>query len=206
LHRASSLLKIGAVFLAAGLTLGVVACSDDDDDGPTGISTPAATATAAAGATNTPTGSTGADDEDTVEITAVDYEYRDLPDTVDVGTTFTMVNDSDEEAHEVVAIRLPDTETRSVEELLELPEEELGELAMIEPSFVLVAGPGDTAEAVLGTGTLTQPGRYLFACFIPVGADPDEFLGAATGAEGPPDVAGGPPHFTEGMFAEVTVE
>lgn len=222
MSRYRSVLKFGAFALAAGLMLGVAACSDDDDDGG---ATSASTATPAAEATDTPdstgstgstgatgatgaTGGTGADDEDTVEVTAVDYEFEGLPDSVDAGTTFTMTNESEGEAHEMVAILLPEDETRSAEELLALPEEELGELAQTEPAFVIVAGPGEEGMAVLGDGSLTEPGRYLFACFIPVGADPEEFLGAAegTGAEGPPEVEGGPPHFTEGMFGEVTVE
>jgi hypothetical protein len=196
--------------------LGVVACSDDDDGD--GDSSPAATATQASetpestGATGATgdtgaTGGTGAEGE-SVEVTAVDYEFEGLPETVGAGTTFSLVNESEGEAHEMVAILLPEDETRSVEDLLALPEEELGELAAVEPAFVLVAAPGEEGMAVLGDGTLTEPGRYLFACFIPVGADPEEFLGAAesTGAEGPPEVEGGPPHFTEGMFAEVIVE
>ena len=205
MSRYRSVLKFGAVALAAGLMLGVVACGDDDDDAGTD-STPAATSTQAI-RTTTADETTGAEG-DTVEVTAIDYEFEDLPETVETGTTFTMTNDSAEEAHEMVAILLPEDETRSVEDLLALPEEELGELAQIEPSFVLIAAPGEEAEPVLGDGTLTEPGRYLFACFIPVGADPEELLGAAesTGAEGPPEVAGGPPHFTEGMFGEVTVE
>lgn len=203
-----TLMKFGAFALAAGLMLGVAACSDDDDGDTDADSTPAVSATqATTTTTTTASGSTGADSE-TVEVTAINYEFEGLPDTVEAGTTFEMTNDSEDEAHEMVAILLPEDETRSVEELLALPEEELGELAQIEPSFVLMAGPGEEAEAVLGDGTLTEPGRYLFACFIPVGADPDEVLTPpdSTGAEGPPDVAGGPPHFTEGMFAEVTVE
>jgi hypothetical protein len=44
-------------------------------------------------------------------------------------------------------------------------------------------------------------------CAIPTGVDPEEYLAAAAGAAGgPPDVAGGPPHFTHGMAAELIVE
>ena len=58
-----------------------------------------------------------------------------------------------------------------------------------------------------GDGTLTEPGRYLVLCAIPTGADPGEYLAAAAASEGgPPEgVAGGPPHFVNGMWAEVTV-
>jgi hypothetical protein len=44
-------------------------------------------------------------------------------------------------------------------------------------------------------------------CFIPTGADPQEYLTAAQEAtDGPPQVEGGPPHVVHGMFAEFTVE
>jgi hypothetical protein len=45
-------------------------------------------------------------------------------------------------------------------------------------------------------------------CFIPTGADPDEYLAAAAASEGeaPTGVAGGPPHFVNGMYAELQVD
>lgn len=77
-----------------------------------------------------------------------------------------------------------------------------------EPEAVLLARPGsDETIPAVGDGTLTEPGRYVIACFIPQGADPDEYLNAAAESEGgPPDVAGGPPHFVLGMQAELRVE
>jgi hypothetical protein len=59
---------------------------------------------------------------------------------------------------------------------------------------------------VLGDGTLHEPGRYVVLCGIPLGADPQAYLDAAQTSDGPPDVPGGPPHFTAGMFAELVVE
>ena len=53
------------------------------------------------------------------------------------------------------------------------------------------------AEPGVGTGSalvdLKKPGRYAAVCFIPVGTHGD--------TEGD-----GPPHFTEGMVSEFTVE
>ena len=44
-------------------------------------------------------------------------------------------------------------------------------------------------------------------CFIPTGADPQEYLDAAAETdEGRPQVDGGPPDFVHGMYAELTVE
>ncbi|MCU0275033.1 MAG: hypothetical protein MUE34_17560, partial [Acidimicrobiales bacterium] len=108
--------------------------------------------------------------------------------------------------HELVVLRLPDTEERSIEQLLALPEEELDFLADSEPAMVLIAPPGERGQTVVGDGTVLEPGRYAVICAIPVGADPAEYLEAAQTSDGPPDVAGGPPHFVEGMFAELVVE
>jgi hypothetical protein len=46
-------------------------------------------------------------------------------------------------------------------------------------------------------------------CSIPVGADPEAMAAAAENPEaGPPptDPDAGPPHFTEGMYADLVVE
>lgn len=140
-----------------------------------------------------------------VTVTAIDYGYVGLPDEVPAGTEIALVNDSEVEVHEFVAVRLDDDETRSVEDLVQLPPEELGALfAGVET--VIIAPPGADGFAVEGDGTLDTPGRYAIVCVIPTGADPDEYLEAAAAAEGgPPDVAGGPPHIAAGMFAEVVV-
>lgn len=138
-------------------------------------------------------------------VTAVDYAYEGLADEVAAGTEIALVNESRREVHEFVAVRLDDDETRSVEELVQLPPEELGALfAGVEA--VIVAPPNSDGFTVEGDGTLGSPGRYAIVCVIPTGANPDEYLAAAAEAEGgPPDVAGGPPHIAAGMFAELVV-
>jgi plastocyanin len=181
-----------------GLAAITAGCGDDDDD---------AADTSATETTAADTSAAEDVDADVIEVIAVDYGFDDLPATVPAGTTLTLQNSSDREVHELVAMALPAGETRSVEELLALPEEELGALFAVQPGTVLVAPPGEGSFAAVGDGSLTEPGRYVIACFIPTGADPEEFLQAAQEAEGgPPQVAGGPPHFTAGMFAELTVE
>ena len=180
-HRSS--LRSGVAALAAvGLTVGLAACGSDDND---------------ADEADEPTGP--------VEVTAIDYSYVDLPDEVPAGTEFTLVNDSDKEVHEFVALLLPEDEERSVEELVQLPPEEFQASFLPTVQTVLVAPPGSPGMVVEGDGVLTEPGRYAIICVIPTGADPDEFMAAAAESEGPPDVAGGPPHIVEGMFAELTV-
>ena len=144
----------------------------------------------------------------TIEVTATDFHFGDLPSTVTAGTTLTLVNDAPTELHELVAFRLADDETRTADELMALPPEELG--AIFEsgpPAMVLLTPPGADQVVAVGDGTLSEPGRYLVICAIPTGADPAEYMEAAAEAEGgPPEVAGGPPHFAHGMYAEVTVE
>jgi uncharacterized cupredoxin-like copper-binding protein len=176
-----------------------MACGDDDADDAAGTTT-----TAAGGTTTTD----GNDEAETIEVTLTDYAFEGIPDEVPAGTTFTVVNESEIELHELVAIKLPDDEDRSVEELLQLPEEEQMELmGGGEPAAVLLAMPNSSDQiAAVGDGTLTEPGRYLIACFIPTGADPNEYMQAAQESEGgPPQVAGGPPHFVQGMYHELRV-
>ena len=123
------------------------------------------------------------------------------------GTKLAVENISETELHEIVAFKVHDGETRSAEELLALPEEELLAAVGPMPTTVLLAAPGAPQIEALGDGTLAEPGRYLLLCGIPTGVDPDEYLAAAAeAAGGPPEVDGGPPHFTHGMFADLVVE
>lgn len=139
-------------------------------------------------------------------LALVDYAFVGLPDTVAAGTEFTVVNDAPEELHELVAFRLPEGEERGLDELAQLAPAELEGL-LGAPATVLLAPPGGEQIAAVGDGTLTEPGRYAVMCFIPTGADPQEYLQAAAETEeGPPQVDGGPPHFVHGMVAELTVE
>ncbi len=142
----------------------------------------------------------------TYEVRAVDYGFEGLPERVAAGSSFTMFNESAVELHELVAIRLPEGEERTADELVQLPPEELaGFFPLVET--VIIAPPEADGFAVEGTGTLSEPGRYLIICAIPTGANPDEYLAAAAEAEGgPPQVAGGPPHLAMGMYGEVLVE
>ena len=148
------------------------------------------------------------DGDDTETVTAADYSFQGLPSSVDAGTTLELKNSSTKELHEMVVFRLPDSERRPVGDLLKLPEAEQETIFSGEPAMVLLAPPGD-GEMIkaVGDGKLTEKGRYAVACFIPTGADPAAYLQAAgPDSEGPPQVAGGPPHFTQGMFGEITVK
>jgi hypothetical protein len=190
-----------ALVLAPLLVLGIVAagCGDDDSDdaGPEDTS-------GNANSENLSTdGGDSASDAAATEVVAVDYHFEGLPERIDAGSQLTMHNDSAGEVHELVAMAIPEGETRSVEELTALPQDELFAAVPGEPALVMVAAPGEDAIPVIGDGTL-DAGRYLVLCAIPTGADPVEFMRQAQQSQdGPPNVPGGPPHFTAGMYAEL---
>jgi len=153
----------------------------------------------------------GSDDKSgagtTKTVTAVDYKFENLPKSVKSGTKLALKNESPKELHEMVLARLPDTEKRPLADLVKLPEGELDALFQGPPAAVLLRPPGGAEQInAVGDGTLMEKGRYLVTCFIPTGADPAAYLKAAQAAtDGPPQVAGGPPHFANGMYGQITV-
>jgi len=185
-----------AALCAAGVfALGLAACSDDDEDTATDDTTTTVEE-------ETTTTEADAPEGEVVEITAVEYGFEGLPEEVPAGTKLSLSNEG-QEPHELVAIRIPDEETRSVEELVQLPMDQLGAVfgGEPQPETVILAARGqtDTPGAVVGDGTLTEPGRYAIVCFLPVGSD-DSVLES----EGPPE-GDAPPHVSQGMFAELVV-
>ncbi|MGH3650275.1 MAG: hypothetical protein ACRDU9_06145 [Acidimicrobiia bacterium] len=178
------------------LALIVAACGDDEGEGAT--TTLDRVTTTIAGDT------TGPSEGDQVAITAVDYSFQGVPENAPVGTELTLTNASEAEVHELVLIKIDDDETRPLEELLQLPEAETEEIS--EFVGVSVSFPGEDGTVVDGSLALEEPGRYALFCFIPIGADPEAFREAVeSGAEEAPDVEGGPPHVTQGMYAEIVV-
>lgn len=127
-------------------------------------------------------------------VSGLDYYFEGLPAEVEAGTTVSFTNASAVEAHELVLFRLPDDETRPVEEVWPTFE------PTGEPAYVAVAAPGDPGTVFVGDGTLTEPGRYIAICFLPVGGDPVEILEG----DGPPE-SDDPPHAAEGMVADFVV-
>lgn len=138
-----------------------------------------------------------------LQVEMTDFTFGDLPAEVPAGTRIEVTNSSTSELHEYVTYRLPDGDDRPVDEIIADAE---ALLTGGPPVAVLLAPPGsDEQIPAVGDGTLAEPGRYVVLCAIPTGADPADYLAAAATSEGPPQVAGGPPHFVHGMFAELTV-
>lgn len=127
------------------------------------------------------------------EVEGFDYGYNNVPATTDAGQVAFRFNNTGDELHEMVVFKIND-ESVTIEQLLEMPEEE--SMALVTFSGVAFAEPG--AEDVMFADL--EAGRYAIVCFIPVGTESVEDL--------PEDESGAsqPPHFTQGMVAEFTVE
>ena len=122
-------------------------------------------------------------DFETVSVDAVDYAFQGLPETLPAGTiAVDFENLSEAEDHEMIVFEKNDP-SMSVEELLALPEEEAR--SMITFAGAAFAPPGEEASALMELAA----GEYTVICSIPVGGQEE-----------------GPPHFTEGMVTEVTVQ
>lgn len=119
---------------------------------------------------------------ESVDVSAVEYAFVDLPTTLPAGqASFSLTNDG-EEPHEMILFRRADGETRPIEDILALGEEEAG--GAIAFTGVTFAEPGQTGYLAAEL----EAGGYATVCFIPVGGGEE-----------------GPPHFTEGMVAEFEV-
>lgn len=121
---------------------------------------------------------------ESVGVTAVDYAFEDVPDSIPAGTVvFDLTNASEAEEHEMIVFSKADGVDLTFQEILELPEEESESL--VEFATAAFAPPGGESTALADL----EPGQYGMVCFIPVGGGED-----------------GPPHFAQGMFKEFRVE
>lgn len=122
-------------------------------------------------------------DFETVSVRGVDYAFEGVPETLPAGTVAVeFENASEEEEHEMVVFKKNDP-NQSTEELFALPEEEA--MGMITFAGFAFASPGESSTSLLNL----EAGSYTVVCFVPVGGEEN-----------------GPPHFTQGMTAEFTVE
>ncbi len=127
---------------------------------------------------------------ETVEVTAIDYAFDADLDSIEAGTVVFDFSNEGTELHEMALIRINDDTTESVEELLEMPEEEVETKTTFMGVSFAAPGGGDAMYADLDAG------RYVVICFIPTGSTSMEDA----------ETADGPPHFTHGMLREFSVE
>jgi hypothetical protein len=196
--------KILTLCAALTLVLGLGACGDDDDDETAVADDETSETTAAEGDHDEEMGQEEGNpcapdapddalppaeeldaDATPVTITAKEYEFGGT-DALAAGGAFgiTFQNEGNE-IHELVLQKIDDAETRSVEEMLQLeePPDTVTDVAFG------VACPGDTTTF---NADLSEPGRYVALCFVPVGATADA-------TEEPQ----GPPHAMQGMVVEL---
>jgi hypothetical protein len=182
----------GAI-VALVVALFAAACGDDDatTDTTTSTSTTSTIAPAAAD----------------IDVRVTNGRFSGLEGDIASGSTLRLTNDSTDEAHQLIVFLVPDEEERPVEELLALPQEEFGGLVGGLPALVVLATPGQEGVVLLGEPTMTLPGRYIYACYIPAGADPDVYQEALDSGskEAPVFPNAGPPHHTVGELGEFTV-
>ena len=131
--------------------------------------------------------------ETSQEIVAVDYAYEGVPETMASGQVGLRMDNQGDEVHEAVIFRINDDVDMSMQELLELPEEEAQ--TNVEFQGATFAPPGQASSTVVDL----EPGRYALICFVPVGTTSMDALES----DAPPE---GQPHFTQGMVTEFRVE
>lgn len=124
-----------------------------------------------------------------VDVTAVDYAFEGVPETLPAGiTTFAFSNEG-EELHEMIMVRYKDP-SLTLDELLEVSDPMGEDLVDFLGASFGPPGASDTESKEL------TPGKYALLCFVPVGSTSPK---AARNADGPP-------HLKRGMSAEFTVE
>ncbi|HYP24689.1 MAG TPA: hypothetical protein VEV43_14050 [Actinomycetota bacterium] len=124
-----------------------------------------------------------------IDVTAVDYAFEGVPETIPAGTvTFGFSNEGDE-LHEMLTVRYKDPDT-TIEDLMKLSDKEAEQAIDFLGASFGPPGFSDTESREL------TPGKYALVCFVPVGSTSEK---AARKADGPPHVA-------RGMSAEFTVE
>lgn len=121
-------------------------------------------------------------DAEQVEITAVEYAFEGVPQTLPAGlASFALTNEGVEE-HEMVVFKRNEGVNEDLEQIMQLPEEQ--QMEKLTFTGVTFGGPGSTSYAAVDL----EPGTYFLVCFVPVGGGED-----------------GPPHFMEGMQHTITV-
>ena len=141
-----------------------------------------------------------------LDVAASEYRFDGLPSNLPAGPTIITLDNIGEEVHEIYIGRVNNDVTLTVEELAELPEDQLHG-PMVTPTAFAFSVPGAIGY---GAADLT-PGRYIAVCFLPEGATPEVLMQLdEAGVDGPEDslpagIEVGPAHYTIGMIHEFNV-
>lgn len=123
-----------------------------------------------------------------LEASGIDYAFKDLPMEVKAGKVRVKFTNEGKEVHELVLVKPKAGVTETIDELLQLPQEQAQQKA--DAVFLGFAAPGESGYNVAEV----PAGDYLAVCFIPKGmTSPDQ-----------EDVQGRP-HVFEGMRQPVKV-
>jgi hypothetical protein len=141
----------------------------------------------------------------TLDVVATNYAYGGIADgdQVPAGVTVIRLDNQADEYHEIILFRRNEGTTETLDELMALPEDQIGaKLTSVGGGF---AAPG----TVGGTVVDLTPGDYIALCFIPKGTTQEAMDQMAAAGSAPtgsaPTGSEGPPHFTLGMHVEFTV-
>lgn len=128
-----------------------------------------------------------------LSVTGIEYEFQGVPETLTAGTLALDFTNEGSEVHEMVVFRIGDGVTESVGELLDLPDEEVGQKIQFVGAAFAEPGSSDVGFVELSAG------NYAIVCTVPVGATTTEALESG-------ELGESPPHFSQGMVAEFNVE
>ena len=131
-------------------------------------------------------------DYQVIDVAATDHAFDGIPADAEAGKTLIRITNDGTEYHEVVLERVQQGETRSIEEILALPQHEEGDLLNYLGSAF--APPGLSNWSVVNLSA----GRHAALCFIPTGATTPE---AATAQIDDTTQL----HATQGMIADLQV-
>jgi hypothetical protein len=122
-----------------------------------------------------------------VDVVAIDYEFQGMPATLKSGVThFKLTNNAPKEDHEMgLGKLLPANESMDIEAILALPGKKADKLFDPSTGGGMYAPVGESGFMTIDL----EPGKYVYACFIPVGGKKN-----------------GKPHAMQGMYGSFTVQ
>ena len=132
-----------------------------------------------------------------VDVTAIDYAFQGVERTYEPGPVSFEFTNKGSELHELALFKKNEGVSESFADIFGGEQAEAMEKVTSLGGTFAEPGAADYDVANL------EAGDYALVCFIPVGTTPEAVTAAEESGEEP---EGGPPHFTQGMLAEFTVE